>query len=81
MNPELAREVIAGDDAIDRLQRELVADLVEAIRQRPDLAPQLVSLILITEHLERIADHATNIAEDVILVTEGRNVKHSAKLD
>jgi len=81
LNPALARVVIAGDDEVDRLQRYLLRDLVAAIRERPDLASQLVSLILITEHLERIADHATNIAEDVILVTEGRNVKHSKKLD
>jgi phosphate transport system protein len=80
LDPDLARAVIAGDDEIDALQDSIVRELIAGIRERPDLAAQLVDLILIAENLERIADHATNIAEDVILVTEGRNVKHAGKL-
>jgi phosphate transport system protein len=80
LDPDLARRVIAGDDAIDALEQRLVHELVAALRERPEAAEQLVELILITHNLERIADHATNIAEDVILVTEARNVKHAEKL-
>jgi phosphate transport system protein len=80
LDADLAREVIAGDDAIDAFQDSIVRELIAGIGERPDLVAQLVDLILIAEGLERIADHATNIAEDVILVTEGRNVKHAEKL-
>jgi phosphate transport system protein len=80
LDPDLARAVIAGDDEIDAHQDGIVVELIAAIRERPEISAQLVDLILIAENLERIADHATNIAEDVILVTEGRNVKHARKL-
>jgi phosphate transport system protein len=46
----------------------------------PELTSQGVDFILIAKNLERIADHATNVAEDVILATQARNVKHAAKL-
>jgi phosphate transport system protein len=44
------------------------------------IAPQAVDLILVAKNLERVADHATNIAEDVILIIEAQNVKHADKL-
>jgi phosphate transport system protein len=80
LDSDLARRVIAGDDAVDALEQRIVRDLVAVLRERPDAAEPLVELILISHNLERIADHATNIAEDVILVTEARNVKHAEKL-
>lgn len=79
-NVALAQGVIDSDDEIDDLQDRIVRSLVETITEQPALAPQAVDLILIAESLERVADHATNIAEDVILVAEARNVKHAGKL-
>jgi phosphate transport system protein len=77
---QAARNVIQGDDVVDALQDQLVRELVAHIGDHPSTASQAVDVILIAESLERIGDHATNIAEDVILVAEARNVKHAVKL-
>jgi phosphate transport system protein len=75
-----ARAVIAADDRADALKDQLVRELIASIGRSPELAAQAVDAILIAENLERVADHATNVAEDVILVTEARIVKHAEKL-
>jgi phosphate transport system protein len=80
LDADAARSVMAGDDAVDALQDDLVRELLHQISEQPEIAPQAVDAILIAESLERIADHATNIAEDVILVAEAQNVKHGEKL-
>jgi phosphate transport system protein len=80
VDPVAARAVIAADDRADALKDELVSELIASIGQRPELAAQAVDAILIAENLERVADHATNVAEDVILVAEARIVKHAEKL-
>jgi len=54
--------------------------MLRELEAHPETASQDVDIILVAKHLERVADHATNIAEDVILVAEARNVKHAAKL-
>lgn len=79
-DPDAARTVIEADDRVDELQDRIVRELISEISSDPDTAPQVVDVILIAESLERVADHATNIAEDVILVAEARNVKHAQKL-
>jgi len=75
-----ARAVLDDDDRIDSEEGEFIAGAIGAIPAHPERASEAVDSILIAKHLERIADHATNIAEDVILVAEARNVKHAAKL-
>lgn len=75
-----ARQVIDGDDAIDALQDELVREEIEKLNAEPSRAAGAVDLILIAESLERVGDHATNIAEEVVLMAEARNLKHAAKL-
>ena len=60
---------------------EPVRAAIEEITTHPDIVSQGVDFILIAKNLERVADHATNIAEDVILATQARNVKHAAKLE
>lgn len=75
-----ARDVIARDDRVDTLQDEIVRDLVDTMQARPEWVRQGVDAVLIAESLERVGDHATNIAEDVILIAEARNVKHAEKL-
>lgn len=79
-DPDAARRVIEDDDYIDELQDRIVLDVIEAMGSSPGIAPQAVDVILIAESLERIGDHATNLAEDVILIAEARNVKHAEKL-
>lgn len=77
---ERARKLMAQDDRIDDDQDRVIREALEEIRAHPDQYQQEVDLILVAKHLERIADHATNIAESVILLVEGRNVKHADKL-
>jgi phosphate transport system protein len=75
-----ARKLLAEDDRIDEEQDRVIRQALDAIRQYPDRYQQEVDLILVAKHLERVGDHATNIAESVIMVVEGRNVKHAEKL-
>ena len=77
---DLARSVMDEDDAIDAAQDEVVQSMLRALERAPQSASQEVDIIMIAKHLERVGDHATNIAEDVILVAEARNVKHAKKL-
>jgi phosphate transport system regulatory protein PhoU len=80
VDAELARTVLDEDDAIDSIQDEVILTMMRELEAHPETASQDVDIILVAKHLERVADHATNIAEDVILVAEARNVKHAAKL-
>lgn len=77
---DLARQVLRGDDQVDRDQDQVVRAAIEEIALHPEASSQGVDFVLIAKHLERVADHATNIAEYVILATEARNVKHADKL-
>jgi phosphate transport system protein len=77
---DLAREVLAADDAIDDQQDVVIRDTIATLRREPDDAEQHIDLIFIAKNLERVADHATNIAEDVILARESLNLKHAGKL-
>jgi len=77
---KLARRVISRDDYVDALHAEILHDMMATMSQRPEWVPQAVETILIAESLERVGDHATNIAEGVILIAEARIVKHAEKL-
>lgn len=77
---DVARSVLKDDETIDAEEDVVVLAALQAIPKHPESASEAVDMILIAKHLERVADHATNIAESVILVAEARNVKHSAKL-
>ena len=77
---EAARAVLAQDDEVDRQQDEVVRSALQEIGSHPEVASQSVDVIFVAKHLERVGDHATNVAEDVILVAEARNVKHASKL-
>jgi phosphate transport system protein len=80
LDTRLARAVCRLDDDVDRYNREIIAELVAAMRQRPELVEAGVSLFSATRHLEGIADHATNIAEDVIYLVEGEIVRHKPEV-
>ncbi|MCU0670309.1 MAG: phosphate transport system regulatory protein PhoU, partial [Myxococcota bacterium] len=73
-------KLLADDDRIDDDQDRVIREALDAIRTHPDQYQQEVDLILVAKNLERVADHATNIAESVIMVVEARNVKHADKL-
>jgi phosphate transport system protein len=72
----LARSVCAADDEVDAFYRNMYADVKNGIQSMPDRLDDLLQLLSISRHLERIADHATNIAEDVIYLIEGEITRH-----
>src|SRR5579875_3354316 len=68
------------DDEIDRMNRVAISDLTRMIQEKPECAEQALPAILISRNLERIADHATNIATDVIFWVRGADVRHQLSL-
>jgi phosphate transport system protein len=75
-DPELARAVIEGDDEVDNLRDQVFRELLTYMMADTATIPRALALILISRNLERIADHATNIAEDVIFLVEAKDVRH-----
>jgi phosphate transport system protein len=73
---DLARTVIMSDDEVDRLKDKLFGELIASMVADPQTIPDALSFILISRNLERIADHATNIAEDVIFMVEAKDIRH-----
>ena len=65
---------------IDDLEDELIRDSIDRLASDPDTTEQEVDFIFIAQHLERVGDHATNIAEETVLAAEAINLKHSSKL-
>lgn len=72
----LARQVCKDDDEIDRINREMYDKVFSAIRKNPEHAEALIQYLSVSRHLERIADYATNIAEDVVYMVEGIIIRH-----
>jgi phosphate transport system protein len=79
LSAELAYEVCACDDEIDAMNRQMYLIVQDGIRARPEQVESLIHLLSASRHLERIADHATNIAEDVIYMIEGQVIRHKAE--
>jgi phosphate transport system protein len=77
-NVELAQEVMQKDDGVDKFKNKVFHDLVGMIKKNPEIAERALDLILIARNLERLADHATNIAEDVIFIASGEDIRHGA---
>jgi phosphate transport system protein len=71
-----ARAVIRLDDEVDRDNEAIIADLIADMKASPDRIEPGLALFSAVRHIERIADHATNIAEDVIYLVEGEVVRH-----
>jgi phosphate transport system protein len=76
LDPQLAYEVITSDDEVDAINREMYGLVEEWIRKNPDHVDSYIHLLGISRHIERIGDHASNIAEDVIYLIEGKIVRH-----
>jgi phosphate transport system protein len=77
---ELATRVLAMDDAVDEMNRRAKSVLLECIAQDATAAQSAINLLFISRSLERIADHATNMAEDVIFWVRGADVRHGHSL-
>jgi phosphate transport system protein len=77
---KLAEHVLAMDDEIDDMNRDVQAELIEVMQQHPVASSQALNAIIVSRNLERSADHATNIAEDVIFWVRGSDVRHKFSL-
>jgi phosphate transport system protein len=75
---QLAREVCRRDDEVDELEDQVFRELLTYMLADSQAISRAIHLILISRHLERVADHATNIAEEVFYFVEGRTLKHHA---
>jgi phosphate transport system protein len=75
----LAQRVLDADDALDALKTQVFRELLTCMLQDPRTIEPSLELILVSRHLERIGDHATNIAEDVIFMVSARDVRHHAQ--
>jgi phosphate transport system protein len=73
---EIARNVLTMDDAVDAMNRAAYKALTKVMEEQSQIAPQALNALMISRALERVADHATNIAEDVIFWIEGDDVRH-----
>jgi phosphate transport system protein len=73
---ELARDVLRRDDEVDSLKDQVFRELLTYMMADPGTIQRALALILISRNLERVADHATNIAEDVIFLVEAKDVRH-----
>jgi phosphate transport system protein len=71
-----ARAVCRSDAEVNRLNDEVIQELIDAMKQTPERVESGLSLFSVVRHLERVADHATNIAEDVVYLAEGSIIRH-----
>jgi len=79
MDASLARSVCTADDEVDEMDRQIQKQIKGRIRAVPERVDYPTQLLRVSRHLERIADHATNIAEDVIYMTDGEILRHRAE--
>ncbi len=77
---ELAKSVLKRDDEEDKLKSQMFQELLELMQSDPSTIHRALDLILISRNLERIADHATNIAEDAVFMVLGKDIRHQAKV-
>ena len=76
---DLAQEVLMSDDEVDRIRGEAYGEIVAHMQTNPSDVQAGVEMIFVVRNLERIGDHATNMAEDVIYMAKGVDVRHHAK--
>jgi phosphate transport system protein len=77
-DPALAHSILLEDDKADAYRDQIYRELITYMSENPSSVPQAVPLLLISRNLERIGDSATNIAEDVIFIVKGKDVRHHA---
>jgi len=76
-DPGLAKKVLESDDLIDSLDQQMFELMVHSMKESKELIEPAVHMVILSRHLERLADHATNIAEDVIFLVNARIIKHN----
>ncbi|HMX43131.1 MAG TPA: phosphate signaling complex protein PhoU, partial [Elusimicrobiota bacterium] len=72
----LAEKVLKQDEEEDRLKAQALTSLIDLLKKDPSHSSQYVDLILLSRNMERIGDHATNVAEDVIFMVQGKDIRH-----
>lgn len=75
-DPSAAEKVLLMDDEVDEMNRAVYRTLTRSIQEKPDCSSQALNVLIIARNLERVGDHATNIAEDVIFWVRGADVRH-----
>jgi phosphate transport system protein len=80
-DPELAETVIIADDEVDEIHREVCKNVEDEIRRNPEDVRRMIEVLTISRQLERIADHAVNIAEDVVYMVRGEIYRHNYARD
>jgi phosphate transport system protein len=78
-DPQKARAVIPRDKQVDQLNKQLQRELASYMVERPTTIGRCLNLMNISKRLERIADHATNIAEEIVFLYEGQDIRHTGK--
>jgi phosphate transport system protein len=78
-NETLAHEVLRMDDQVDAFKNKVFLDVLDYVKKNPAAIEQGLNIILIARNLERIGDHATNIAEDVIFTISGKDIRHAPR--
>lgn len=78
-DPELAREILTKDDVVDEFNKNIFYQLVAEMKKNPEIIEPAMHIIILSRHLERLADHATNIAEDVVFLVDAKIIKHHAE--
>ncbi len=81
LDSDLARAVCDEDDTVDELNREIIAHLVQTMKESPEFVDSAVHMFSASRHVERVADHATNIAEDVVYLVEGAIIRHHGQVN
>lgn len=81
LNSQRAREIIREDDVVDETNRELIDSLIRQMHEQPDRLDALLNLFSAVRQVERVADHASNIAEDVVYLVEGRIIRHTTHME
>jgi phosphate transport system protein len=74
--PDIARQIIARDDEVDKINRQLHRELTSFMIEDPGTITRCLNLMSVAHNLERIGDHATNIAEEIVYLYEARDIRH-----
>jgi phosphate transport system protein len=80
LDSNLARQVCGDDEKVDNLNRIIIQELTEIMQRSPENVEAALHLFSASRHIERVADHATNIAEDVVYLVEGEIIRHRAQV-
>lgn len=78
-DPEMARQICAEDDLVDTLDKRIFEFLVNTMKDNHAQIEPAAHIMMLSRHLERLADHATNIAEDVVFLVDAKIIKHHAQ--